>query len=479
MGPRRRFRTFVVILLAFLPLAVLCLTPPRPAAAFKLGPHETIVRTALGSLGIPPSEMTLIVGSLLDGTGNRGSDAFQFDEYRHFDNAVGPAQICARAQAAWNRFYVEMRQAVQPRNPPEYDVISGESLTALQSFGALTHSLQDFYAHSNWIELFLANGQSPPLASGLFPPPCNSASLPAAIQTGYFNLANGLDGCPGTGPPAGFNGWCHETLNKDQNSSPEGRKIVPGGGMTYHELAMQLAIAHTTQLYHLVVQSLIRDWTTDYPDVRADCLVRQLFQHVIAPCRFGHIVFANLSPSVHLGGGTVSLRNAAGQQVEEFSPTGWPSAPLQTHSCLPGMSITFDFAVQDKTPPPVARHVQGAAALTGNGCDASVSVDPRSKLDYVLRFTSTESVLPGYTQVDVVVNGGTLVPAGPVPAGASVWVDLGPCSTVATFDFVIKFVNPTGTPLTATPDPPPFAANATCNDDIKFSDLGRQLYGHP
>jgi hypothetical protein len=67
----------------------------------------------------------------------------------------------------------------------------------------MTHALADFYAHSNWIELQFAAQVSPGPAP-LVSLGCDPAALAAALQTGYFSLGSGLDGCPGTffGGPA-------------------------------------------------------------------------------------------------------------------------------------------------------------------------------------------------------------------------------------------------------------------------------------
>jgi hypothetical protein len=71
---------------------------------------------------------------------------------------------------------------------------------ALRAFGEMSRALQDFYAHSNWIELQFSAGQPPGKASALVALECDASRLPAALQTGYFNLGNGPDRCPSSGP---------------------------------------------------------------------------------------------------------------------------------------------------------------------------------------------------------------------------------------------------------------------------------------
>src|SRR5262245_10533873 len=75
-----------------------------PVAAFKLGPQQQILQSTIyPRVGVAPFNQ--IVGELLTGRGNLGSDRHQFDEYRHFDSAPSRTAVCDRANAAWNRFY--------------------------------------------------------------------------------------------------------------------------------------------------------------------------------------------------------------------------------------------------------------------------------------------------------------------------------------------------------------------------------------
>jgi len=271
--------------------------------------------------------------------------------YRHFDNAPDPSAVCDRANAAWNRFYAEIRDSVQPQNPPNYDKIGGIS-DARYSFGALTHALQDFYAHSNWVELYLTAGQSPPLATALFPS-CGPATLPAGLETGYFDLIFGLGGCPNSAtydqwfPPPGF-GYCHETLNKDSNQTRHGREVITGTNQSYHELAAQLATTHTSALYDMVVNRLKADWQARFPNIRADCLVdRVMVADTFQPCRFARLKFINDSHNggTKLSDGTVVVRDAAGTTVvtKSVSKGSWPFPVIDVPQCLGGLTVQWEF----------------------------------------------------------------------------------------------------------------------------------------
>lgn len=475
---RGRFLKLFVVSLFVAVSAVLVGLPPGqpPAAAFKLGPHEHLVRTALAPFAIPSDRMNLIVGNIFAGSGNLGSDQYQFTEFRHFDNAPDRATVCQRANDAWTYFYAFIRINVRPANPPEWNEIdNARAIEALSAFGALTHSLQDFYSHSNWLEAHVLRGQSPGTADALFPPPCNSSTWPGDLQTGYFNLKNGIDGCPGTTPPAGF-GFCHEALNKDNDASKEGGKQVPGmSTITYHQLAMQLATAHTANLYQQVVDALKGDLAQQYPQARPDCVVAHLFQGSQTPCRFGRLSVVNDDSSVTLGHGTIQLVSPAGQVLSSHQVQSWPPAAIQTSQCLSGLTVRYDVAVLDKYAPSTPRRIQGQVPLTASGCDATGHLSPRSQMRYLVRFVNQDTKLPAYTNVIAVVNGVPGAATGPVPAGAVAWMDLGLCLNVANFDFTIQFIDPGGTPRTATPDPPPFPALTSCVDSVTF-DLGGQLY---
>jgi hypothetical protein len=458
-----------------------------PAAAFKLGPHQQILQaTVAPRVGVPPFNQ--IVGDLLSGRGNLGSDQHQFDEYRHFDSAPSRDAVCARANAAWGRFYAEIRDSVQPLNAPQYDQIGGVA-DARSSFGALTHALQDFYAHSNWVELHVAAGQVPPIAAALFPN-CIPTALPAGLETGYFDLAYGLGGCPNSPlndawfPPAGYR-FCHETLNKDSDQTRHGGDLVPGTSQTYHALAAQLAAAHTTALYTLVTNQLTSDLSARFPQLRTDCLVtRVLVSDGTEPCRFARLSLINDS---HNGGtrltdGTVVVRDSAGAVVatKQVNRSSWPFPVIDVPRCLGGLRVEWQFYVDDAHITPSARTVSGSSQIGGIGCDAEVHITPESALTYLVRLTNADTRIAAFTAITVTINNGQrLVPfPGPIPTGVTIWMDLGTCNTVLNLDFIFQFIDPTdnSTPRTATPDPPPHPAKPGCLDTYTF-DMGGQIYG--
>ncbi len=143
-------------------------------------------------------------------------DLDQFESKIHFDNCTFPQGAGYIAQQ-W--------QGIEAQ-----DELSEVTLTA---FGRLTHTVQDFYSHSNWIELHLQDDPVPIWDLDV-------GTLPADIVSGTWWIGFPKE-CPAGAPT-------HGELNKDDPSSPEGRKVVesgPNAGQTYFELAFDAAIRAT------------------------------------------------------------------------------------------------------------------------------------------------------------------------------------------------------------------------------------------
>ena len=242
---RSRLGLLAVIVATAVVTALLALPAPK-AQAFLPQNHERITRD-----GLPPGEvddaayLQIFVGPP-PGAGVAGSETFQLPDFRHFDNAKNPADICARAQDAWNFFIPLILGGALPIGT---ELVDGPQARA--AFGGLLHAVQDFYAHSNWVEDNIAVGQLDRLAPPLMPK-CDPATFPPGLHTGYFSMDYSsqfpLDGCPPGGPPPGF-AECHSTLNKDAWDTPRGIMPVPGANMNNFDLASRLATRATVDLY--------------------------------------------------------------------------------------------------------------------------------------------------------------------------------------------------------------------------------------
>jgi hypothetical protein len=171
---------------------------------FNFNYHAEIAIAAAPD-GFDPDSLKAIV------TADMLVDLDQTQSALHFDNCAFAPGV-ARIQSMW--------------------ALIKQGQDVLQNFGGLLHTVQDFYSHSNWVELF--QDQSPVPVWDLDP-----SSLPAAIVSGTYGDSPKL--C-GPGAPT------HAELNKDSPGSTEGQKVVAAGpnqGATLFQLAYNTAVAAT------------------------------------------------------------------------------------------------------------------------------------------------------------------------------------------------------------------------------------------
>lgn len=189
--------------------------------------HQLATRAALGRL---PAKYPLLGWQLdLIVSANYLSDADLTSSSVHFDNCAfseGSAHIARR-----------------------WDIITSEkdrfSPRSLQAFGELLHTTQDFYSHSNWIELHA--DRSPIPVWDLEP-----GSLPAGIVSGTVHQSSPkrcAEGAPG-----------HDALSKDEAKSTQGSRKVSGGpndGRTYYELTFETAVAASVRQLERLLSGLV------------------------------------------------------------------------------------------------------------------------------------------------------------------------------------------------------------------------------
>jgi hypothetical protein len=117
--------------------------------------HKSITRKALGERFSPRALKAILAANLKQDdllTGQIGHDEYHYD-----NNAIAES----------DRYLEEQRMltlsALQDDDPP----------TAWAAFGRLVHTAQDFYAHSNYVDLWLShsnnNGQTPPPPAEIAP----------------------------------------------------------------------------------------------------------------------------------------------------------------------------------------------------------------------------------------------------------------------------------------------------------------------
>ena len=105
-----------------------------------------------------------------------------------------------------------------------------DRLTTLRAFGRILHTVGDFYAHSNWVELHQGDAPIPTFSF-------DAKQLPSGLVSGWW---------PDDAPDVTLRGHpSHQMLNKDTAQSESGRRIVrsgPNRGRSMSELAYGVAL---------------------------------------------------------------------------------------------------------------------------------------------------------------------------------------------------------------------------------------------
>jgi Heterokaryon incompatibility protein Het-C len=196
-------------------------------------------------------------------TANKLSDLYQLTPERHFDNAPDREMICDRWRKGVKVFFDRAIELSAPLSKEKQRPKNRKG--ALKAFGAATHALADFYAHTNWVELSAAQGNWEELAP-LSGETCQSSDLPIELESGYFNLWYGLSGCPKVAgklsPPRGYR-YCHEQLAKDHPDRRHGADRIDVGYPTYHELSVRQATRATRQLWNVLHDGIVMRYRTD------------------------------------------------------------------------------------------------------------------------------------------------------------------------------------------------------------------------
>ena len=151
---------------------------------------------------------------------NKAVDDDQFQSAKHFDG---------------ENFAGGQNRVVELRAQVIAGVQADDASSARIALGSALHGIQDFYSHSNWVELHLDVDPIPvwDLAG---------SSLPSDVVSGTWVLGRPKNCRPGT--PS------HSELNKDDAHSDSGREIVGAGphqGKTLFDLASDVAVRASVQ----------------------------------------------------------------------------------------------------------------------------------------------------------------------------------------------------------------------------------------
>lgn len=229
---QRAVALVLIYLLAFSPSAF----------AFKQGIHENITETKLQSAGFSQKSANVV------GDANWYTDIYeQTTAAAHFDDeslAGGSARLRGKIDSVIS------------------NLANCQKDEALKEMGRGLHTLQDFYAHSNWVNHW--GGVNSSIYSMANPPASLSCSpptfAPAGVTTGYFSLPGYLYPSPfvtqcATTPS---NKCCHKDLNKDEPSRP------------LHAAARASAEAATTEF----VQKVETEIRSRYPSSKAEAMIK-------------------------------------------------------------------------------------------------------------------------------------------------------------------------------------------------------------
>lgn len=191
--------------------AALLVILPAGARGFSTAVHESVTREALSEQGFETAAAEAILG------GNLLTDKDEFtDPKAHFDNeqfSAGAARIRAKLEAAL--------EALDDCNIPQ----------AWEQLGRALHPVQDFFAHSNWVENHAPGDPidflriEDPQASVA----CDAKSHKGILTSGYW---------PDDKRPSPEK-CVHAELNKDQEDRP------------FHKEARARAFEETKQVVEL------------------------------------------------------------------------------------------------------------------------------------------------------------------------------------------------------------------------------------
>jgi hypothetical protein len=190
-----------------------------PGIYFAVSKHVEITQAAaasfLASGQLTSAEVATIISA------NTLQDFNQIDSRRHFDN-------CTFAEGA---DYIASEWEIGRSSENRHSQI------ALTSFGRLLHTMQDFYSHSNWVELHVLRA---PVPTWDF----NVGTLPAEIVSGTWMI--GFPKRCRNGAPS------HEAINKDAPDTPSGQKVItqgPNRGRSLFDISRDCALRSTHQAF--------------------------------------------------------------------------------------------------------------------------------------------------------------------------------------------------------------------------------------
>jgi hypothetical protein len=154
----------------------------------------------------------------------------------HFDNCAfddGLEYITALVDEADQEFAAVDQSQASPILSPHFQA-------GLVDVGRALHAIQDFYAHSNYIELQIAQPSSADGRSLPFFPVWESAGRTRVLELKAHGLTSGTWSL-GQPKKCGPDAMAHSDLNKDSDTTPEGRRLITRWHLTLYQVAFATA----------------------------------------------------------------------------------------------------------------------------------------------------------------------------------------------------------------------------------------------
>jgi hypothetical protein len=228
-----------------------------PDGLFSIPVHRQIITEALLRITKAGTNMTQYQPKLM--SGNVETDYVCFACDAHFDGKRNSAAVTQ----TWN----QLNEHIANTN---IKTIEENEINGIAKMGQLLHTVQDFYAHSNYVELYVQYYQESGKDMANFDPkaiPTYNEAIAAGgafvdkylnnpkagIKTGEFNVVPWVIGVDGA--IVHSKGLTHhDDLNKDEPTEGKGGTNVAGTNLKWHDLAKEVATKETVNILNEQVE---------------------------------------------------------------------------------------------------------------------------------------------------------------------------------------------------------------------------------
>jgi len=223
-----------------------------PSGGFSVPVHQEIMKEAMEAVGLNPYDES--EGELI--ASQRDVDYYHStNSYYHFDNRFTSKQV----YSTWKTLDQEITNSSLSKTPASFT-----SVFPIWNLGRVLHTVMDFYSHSNYVELYVSyymkthNNQVPDVNSiplyedGVKIADFKKDYLDPGLHTGEFHVGTWLKSMFKSGLQtleAHKNGHqSHEELNKDDDTTPEGKAKASANSPTYFQYAKNTALRNVTKI---------------------------------------------------------------------------------------------------------------------------------------------------------------------------------------------------------------------------------------